>query len=108
MYGRRGDMSPEDSKRVIMTRKIAEQWLTKVSSLEYRLDILWGPKGIKTLPVMLRSLRDKTGSATLPQIPDLGIREVPDKISIWSSDRESLIRLNTWLERRNYETTGVW
>ena len=99
----------EDVQKTLMTKKLAGAWLRKISSVEHRVDIIWGPRGIGQLGGTLRAFRDKRVAFTnAPCVPDLGVKELPDKISLWSADREKLAALNAWLERRGYETSGVW
>jgi hypothetical protein len=45
---------------------------------------------------------------SVPTIPDLGIRENFDSVTLWSANREAMVALKDWFEKRGYETTGVW
>lgn len=93
-----------------MAKDIAKQWLRKRVSDEYRLKIYSTQTvDFQPLPGLLKSLREgkvKLGSVT--QIKDLGVDVGFDYISIWSSERETLIELKDWLEKRGFETSGVW
>lgn len=90
-------------------KKLAAAWLQKVAKVEYRLDIIWAPKGVQHIAGVLRSFRDgKARIANLSSVPDLGIRESNQQITVWSSQREELVKLAQWLEARGYETSGVW
>lgn len=99
----------EDVHKTLMARKIAGAFIRKLAKPEFRMDVLWSPRGIGQLGGTLRAFRDKKIAFTnAPCVPDLGIKEFPDKLSLWSADREKLAALNAWLERRGYETSGVW
>lgn len=99
----------KSEKRVVMARRVARRWLRKMARAEYRFQILFGAREIKNLPGLLRSFRDgKIAMEGVPKIADLGIKEDFDAISVWSSDRERLIQLKNWFEKRGFETTGVW
>jgi len=76
---------------------------------EYRFSVLFGAREIRNLPGLLRSFRDgKVAMEDVPQIHDLGVKESFDTVSVWSTDREGLIKLKDWFEKRGFETTGVW
>lgn len=99
----------DSEKRVVMVKRVARQWIRRAASAEYRFQVLLGAREIKNLPSLLRSLRDgKVAMEGVPNIRDLGVREAFDSISVWSRDREALIKLQDWFEKRGYETTGVW
>lgn len=92
-----------------MARNLARRWLEAAAHPEYRLTVYYVGQEIKGLPNLLRSFRDgrvKIGS--VEPIPDLGISEGFDSVTVWSSDREALRRLSAWFEQRGFETTGVW
>lgn len=99
----------KSEKRVVMARRIARRWLRKAAHSEYRFQVLFGAREIKNLPGLLRSFRDgKIAMEEVPRISDLGVKDSFDSVSVWSSDREGLIKLKNWFERRGFETTGVW
>lgn len=103
-------MSKPSEKIVIMAKDIAEQWIRKRVTDEYRIKI-YATRTVdfQALPSLLKSLRNgqaKLGSVT--KIEDMGIQVGFDYISIWSSDRQSLVELKDWLESRGFETSGVW
>lgn len=99
----------QDRKVVIMARNVARRWLRRTAKAEFRFSILLGSKEIKNLPGLLRSFRDgKVAMEGVPQISDLGVCETFDTISVWSNNREALIGLKNWFEKRGIETTGVW
>lgn len=76
---------------------------------EHRFTVLFGAREIRNLPGLLRSFRDgKVAMADVPRITDLGVKEGFDSVEVWSSDRESLVALKDWFEKRGFETTGVW
>lgn len=96
-------------KRVVMTRAVARRWISRVAHTEYRLRVLLGGNEIRNLPGLLRSFRDrKVGMADVTPLPDLGVRESFDFVEVWSTNREGLVHLKDWFERRGFETTGVW
>lgn len=92
-----------------MAGRVAKRWLKANLRDEYRLTVFQSGKGVKNLPGLLRSFRDgkiKIGSV-LP-IRDLGIKLGFDQVDIWSSDKEHLIELDTWLRNAGCETSGIW
>jgi len=97
-------------KVVIMAKDLARQWLRKRATNEYRVKIYaTSSVDFQSLPSLLKSLRDgkvKLGSIT--EIKDLGIQTGFDYISIWSSNHGSLVDLKDWLEKRGFETSGIW
>lgn len=100
---------PKIVKRVVMAKKVAGRWLSRVTHVEYRLRVLYGAQEIKNLPNLLKSFRD--GKVTIPgltPLPDMGIKEEFDAIEVWSSNQESIAKLKDWFERRGLETSGVW
>jgi hypothetical protein len=99
----------ESEKRIVMVKRVAQRWIRRAAHAEYRFQVLFGAREIKNLPNLLRSFRDgKVAMEEVPRIPDLGIKEAFDSISVWSRDREALIQLKDWFEKRGFETTGVW
>lgn len=102
-------MSEQVEKRVVMARRVAARWIARKATAEYRFSVLLGQREIRNLPNLLRSLRDgKISMEGVPAIPDLGVFEEFDKVSMWSNDREALAKLSSWFERRGFETTGIW
>lgn len=92
-----------------MAKQVARRWLQANTMPEFRFDVLYGAREIKHLPSLLRSFRDgKIAISGLKAIPDLGIHEGFDSLSVWSKNRDSLIGLKNWFEERGIETTGVW
>ena len=93
-----------------MAKDIAKQWIRKRATQEYRLKIYSTTQvDFQSLPSLLKSLRDgkaKLGSVT--KIPDLGVQVGFDYISIWSSEKDTLVQLKDWLEARGFETSGIW
>ena len=102
-------MSKATNTRVVMAKRVAAAWISKKAKAEYRFAVLLGAREIRNLPNLLRSMRDsKLAMVDVPIIPDLGVRESFDKVTMWSSDREAMIKLADWFERRGFDTTGVW
>lgn len=102
-------MSEADNKRVVMAKRVAARWIARKAKAEYRFSVLLGAREIRNLPNLLRSMRDaKLAMVDVPIIPDLGVQEAFDKITLWSSDREAMLKLCNWFERRGFDTTGVW
>jgi hypothetical protein len=96
-------------KRVVVAKWVAGRWIRRLAHPEYRLKILYGARGIRNLPNLLRSFRDgKVALEDIQQISDLGIKESFDSLEIWSRNREPLVQLKDWFEKRGLETTGVW
>lgn len=102
-------MQSEPEKRVLMARRVAARWLARVAQAEYRFDVLYGSSEIRNLPNLLRSFRDgKLAMEGVPRVQNLGIRDSADALSLWSNDREGMLALKEWFEKRGYETTGIW
>lgn len=96
-------------RRVMMSRKVASAWITKVATPEFRFRVLSGHKDLRRMVSLLRSFRDaKVKIAGLSPLPDLGVREDGGSLTVWSSRREAIVTLKDWFEKRGYETTGVW
>ncbi len=76
---------------------------------EHRFTVLLGTREIRNLPGLLRSFRDgKIAMSDVPRITDLGVKEGFDFVNVWSQDRDGLVALKDWFEKRGFETTGVW
>ena len=102
-------MAGKIERQVIMTRKVAREFLRRIAYAEYRFEVLYGSREIKQLPNLLRSQRaGKVALEEVPTIPDLGIKEEFDKIALWSRDHKGIMALKDWFEKRGFETTGVW
>ena len=96
-------------KEVVMVRRVAARWVSHMAMPEYRFRVLLGGREIRNLPNLLRSFRDaKIAMAGIPPIRDLGIQENGDHLEVWSRQREHLLALSNWFEKRGYETTGIW
>jgi hypothetical protein len=96
-------------KRVELAKKVASRWLEAAAKEEYRISVYSTASSSKNLPVMLRLFRDgrmKIGS--VKPITDLGVKVAFDHLEIWSSNRDSMIQLDSWLRDRGYETSGIW
>lgn len=104
-------VSISEKKRVLMAKDLAAKWLKAHSQPEYRMTIYHGSVSneIRNLPRMLKAFRDdKVRIAGVEAIQDMGISTGFDSISVWSSNREGLMKIQNWLEKRGYETSGVW
>ena len=102
-------MPNQIEKRVVMPRVVARRWLVRVAHAEYRFKILLGAQGLKNMPGLLRSFRDKrVRMAGVDPLPDLGVKESFDYIEVWSSNHDGIVNLKDWFEKRGFETTGVW
>jgi hypothetical protein len=96
-------------KKIIMTKQVAEKWLAKIASSEYRFMVLYGSYRIRNLPDLLRSFRDKkVAMVGVKPIQDLGVKETFDGIEVWSKDKIGMLALQKWFEDRGFETTGLW
>jgi len=99
----------KENRRVIMARAVARRWLKKVATVEYRIRVFYGSRNYKNLPNLLRAFRDgKVIVAGVPIVSDLGIKADFDGIELWSRDFDGLCRLNGWLEKQSFDTTGIW
>lgn len=101
------------ARRVVMARRIAARWLKERVAPEYRVRVMTvgSSRERRALPNLLRSFRDnkiKLGGDDLIPLPDLGVQEGFDHFIVWSSNREGLMRLAAWLEKKGFETSGVW
>jgi hypothetical protein len=102
-------ISRKSVRRVVMAKAVAQKYLDKIAHTEHRLQILYGSTEIKNLPSLLRSFRDgRVVMGSVQPLPDLGVKEAFDSITVWSSHREALASLATWFEERGYETSGIW
>lgn len=103
-------MNTPCERRVVMAKLVSRMWLTKNATVEYRFTAYHSdPKLLRALPSLLRSYRDeRVKLATLQPIADLGIKESGDGVMVWSSDADKLAALQGWLEKKGYDTTGVW
>lgn len=104
------DKNAEIQNQILMSKRIAEKWLTKTAQAEYRVDIYFtNPKEAKMIPSLLRSFRDGRATfASVGRVSDLGVAEHGDTVTIWSSNREGVIQLKDHFEERGFETSGVW
>lgn len=92
-----------------MARALARRWLESQVHSEHRLTIFYDRKDAKGIPNLLRSFRDaKLRIGSIDPIPDLGVQEDFDAVTIWSNDRIAIVRLAAWFEQHGYETTGMW
>jgi hypothetical protein len=95
------------ARRVVMTKKVARQWLLKLAKPEYRFRV-FNPNA-KDYPSVLRSFRDgKIAMNNVAPLPDLGVKEDFEGFYVWSSDREALKTLQTWFAKRGLETNWIW
>lgn len=101
-------MSDADpARRVVMSRKIARQWLLKQAKPEYRFRV-FNPNA-KDYPSVLRSFRDgKLRMGSVQPLPDLGVKEDFEGFYVWSSDMTSLKTLQQWFAKRGLETSWIW
>ena len=95
--------------RVAMARRVAVKWLEDNAKPEYRITVYAGSEGVRNLPGLLRAFRDKrTRIASVDPIEDLGIDATLDRMTLWSGDREGMVKLDQWLTKIGCETTGIW
>jgi len=96
-------------RRIIMAKSVASRWVESHLQAEHRLVIFGTSSDIRKLPNLLRSFRDgKIAMSEVSSLPDLGIQESFDQITVWSTDRVALKTLANWFEKRGMETSGVW
>jgi hypothetical protein len=96
-------------RRVVMAKVVAARWLENNAQPEYRVTIHYMGKEGRRIPSLLRGFRDghlKIGTNT--QIADLGVSESFDAVTVWSRDRDQLLKLALWFDEHGYETSGVW
>ena len=82
-------MSEKKEHRVLMTKRLARRWVLQHITPESRITVYYGADVSITMP-------------------DLGVKERFDAFEVWSSDKESMVVLNKWLEDRGFQTSGVW
>lgn len=96
-------------RRIVMARALARVWLASHTRPEHRLTVYFLGKEARGIPNLLRSFRDaKLRIGSVDPIPDLGVQEEFDSVTVWSSDRDAIVRLAAWFESHGYDTTGVW
>ena len=92
-----------------MARSLAKSWLLGQARPEYRVTIFTSGGESRGFPKLLRSFRDsKLKIGTVDPIPDLGMQEEFDSVTVWSADRDALVRLAAWFELHGHDTSGVW
>lgn len=101
-------MKKSSVKRVVMTKRVAQLWVLKHATAEYKVSVYPSFENKINLPSWLRSFREgraKFGSLT----PfDFGVEDKMDVIVIRSRDYEALKSLNATLEDIGFETSGLW
>ena len=69
----------------------------------------FGKAEIRNLTNLLYSMRDgRIAMKGVPRVADLGVKDGTDGLELWSKDREGLIALANWFEKRGFETSGIW
>lgn len=103
-------MSQKDSiVRVALAKRLATRWLAANAEAEYQITIYGGFGRIPNLPGLLRSFRDsKVRLGTSEPVEDLVVSVSADKILLRSRNRKALAQLDTWLQSKGCETTGIW
>jgi hypothetical protein len=95
--------------RVAMAKRVADKWLQKNALPEYRLTVYTGWESMRNLSGLLHAFRDrKTRIGSIEPIEDLGMDVTPDRLTLWSRNREGMLALDKWLTERGCETTGLW
>lgn len=96
-------------RRVVIARSVARRWVEKKAAPEYRFTVLGDTPKVRTLTGLLRSFRDrKIAMDSVDPLPDLGICEKFESVELWSSNRQAMLTLKAWCEKRGMETTGLW
>lgn len=96
-------------KRVAMVKRLASTWLSSNARPDYRITVYAGSENLQNLPGLLRAFRDgRARIASLDPIRDLGMEIGMDRVEVWSSNKEGLVALDTWLRKRGCDTTGIW
>ena len=98
----------KSTKRILMAKKVASEWLSKRAAEEYRLRIYPSFDSRTNLPSWLRGFRE--GRSRLGSVTpfDFAVETHVDSVVIRTRDYDSLKNLNSYLEGIGYETTGVW
>lgn len=95
--------------RIVMARSLAKRWVEARVHPEHRLTVFYVERDTRGIPNLLRSFRDnKLRIGSVDPIPDLGVSEGFDSVTVWSSNRDALVRLAAWFEEHRYDTSGVW
>jgi len=95
--------------KIVMEKRVAARWLSRIAKSEHRLKIFYSARGSQNLANLMRSYRD--GKVVLEGVHntvDIGVKDYGNAVEVWTSDREVLIQIKEWFEKRGYETTGVW
>lgn len=94
--------------RVVMAKSVAEKWLLKEATPEYRLTVYNCGKEDKNLPMLLRSYRDsRLRLGGLNPITDMGMKDQGDRVVLWSTNKEAMTALANWFDKHNYENSGL-
>lgn len=102
-------MRKPSEHRVMLARDLARRWLVAQAHPEHRLTIYYPSMDSRGLPKLLRSFRDaRLRIGGMNPVLDLGVQEDFDSVTVWSSDRDGIVRLAAWFEAHGYETSGVW
>lgn len=103
-------MAEESVKRILMAKKVAKSWLLQNVQPHYRIvAYLSIDDSSKNIPSLLQGFRNgKLKLASVPPIPDLGMKVEFDSVSVWSSNREAMLKLDAWFQSKGCETIGVW
>lgn len=102
---------PEDTneKKVLMTKRVAERWLRAVMYPEHRFKVFYGSRDFRNMTALMQSFRDgRVAMQGVPRVADLGVKDTYDGLELWSKDREGLMAIQAWYEKRGFETTGIW
>jgi hypothetical protein len=98
-----------DNHRVLWARNLADRWVSDKSRREVRVTVYINDKPVRRIVDTLKGFRDgRLTIGSVPMITDLGILEGFDSVTIWSADRDNLLKLVNWFESNGYETSGVW
>ena len=91
-----------------MVKRVAQEWLHKHASEEYRVRVYPSLDARTNLPSWLRSFREGRSKFGSVEPFDFGVEELTDRFCIRSRDYEGIKSLNAQLESYGYETTGIW
>ena len=92
-----------------MAKKVAKTWLLQRAEPHYRIQAYLPTNEGPNIPSLLHAFRNgKIRLASVPPIPDLGIRSEFDSVSVWSSNKEAMLKLDEWFRSKGCETIGVW
>lgn len=101
-------MCKNSTRRVLMAKKLATQWLVQNSSDEFRVQVYPDLSNNTNLPRWLRAFRD--GHTKLGSLKpfDFAVETSNHSFSVRSRNKQALVELVQYLEKVGYMTSGIW